>query len=37
MSAAYTASSIPALTRPLPVPPAVRRGAWQLAAGADEP
>jgi hypothetical protein len=36
MSAACTASSLPSLAqaaRPVAVPPAVRRGAWQLAAG----
>jgi hypothetical protein len=35
MSAVYTSSSLPsvALGRPATVPPAVRRGAWQLEAG----
>ncbi|HSV58827.1 MAG TPA: DUF2917 domain-containing protein [Variovorax sp.] len=33
MSATFVSSSIPSLTRQQPVPPAVRRGAWQLAAG----
>jgi hypothetical protein len=35
MSAAYTSSSLPSFapTRPATVPPAVRRGAWQLEAG----
>jgi hypothetical protein len=35
MSAVYTSSSLPsvALGRPAAVPPAVRRGAWQLEAG----
>lgn len=35
MSAVYTSSSLPsvAMGRPAAVPPAVRRGAWQLAAG----
>ena len=28
-----SSSSIPGLRRPASVPPAVRRGAWQLAAG----
>lgn len=33
MSATIATSSIPSLGRCAPVPPAVRRGAWQLAAG----
>jgi hypothetical protein len=33
MSATCTASSIPVLAPAASVPPAVRRGAWQLAAG----
>lgn len=37
MSAAFTSSSLPSLSLPTTqgakVPPAVRRGAWQLAAG----
>jgi len=33
MSATFVPSSVPSLTGQFPVPPAVRRGAWQLAAG----
>jgi hypothetical protein len=33
MSVATTATTLSTLTRPAPVPPAVRRGAWQLMAG----
>jgi len=33
MTATVLSSSIPSLTRQAPVPPAVRRGAWQLEAG----